>query len=125
MVTNQQNSRLNEVKFLKNLDHPNIIKFYEAFKFKNFLGIVLEYADGEDLQTMIKKQKSKGRYFAENHIWSIAYQLCSGLLYLKSKNLIHRDIKALNIYCFSNGTIKIGDFSEAVMMNSKLFTLAK
>ncbi|CAI2385635.1 unnamed protein product [Moneuplotes crassus] len=118
-------NKLNEVNYMKNLSHPNIIKFYEAFKVGTKLCIVLEYADGEDLQSIFKHQKEKSRHFSENYIWSLAYQICSGLLYLMSKNIIHRDIKSLNIYTFSNGTVKIGDFSEAIFYNEKLFANKK
>ena len=48
------------------LNHPNIVKFKEVYRTaKMRLNIVMEYADGGDLSTRIKKAKEEGKYFDE------------------------------------------------------------
>ena len=118
-------SKLNEVKYLKQLNHPNIIKFYEAFTYDNKLWLVLDYAEQGDMQTLVRAQKAKHRYFSEIYVWNVAYQLWSGLLYLRSQNVIHRDIKSLNIYIYKDEVVKIGDFSEASGVESHINQVSK
>ena len=56
---NSGHSPLNEAKVLQSLDHPNIIKYYEAFIHNNKLCIVMEYADNGEILTKQKKKKIK------------------------------------------------------------------
>lgn len=101
-----------EVFMLKNITHPNIIKCYASFIEDENLYIVMEYAEGGDLLSLILKQKEAQRYFSEQSIWKYAWQICCGMLHMHAQGIIHRDIKALNIL-ISNGVLKIGDLGES------------
>ena len=102
----------NEIELLKKLDHPNIVKYYKSFTENNNLYIIMEYFDNGDLLDYIKALKfdngKKDRNKGE--IWNILYQCMSGLNYLHSTGVIHRDIKPQNIFMTKNKIIKIGDF---------------
>lgn len=50
---------------LKNISHPNIIRLHTSFVDNEYLYMVMEYAEGGDLLTLIKKQKDAGKFFSE------------------------------------------------------------
>ena len=105
-----------EVKILKKLDHPNIIHFKEVFICKLpklTLNIITEFADGGDLSQKIEKQKESKTYFKEDLILDYFTQICLALYHVHSHKVIHRDIKAQNIFLTKNGIIKLGDFGIA------------
>jgi len=110
---------LNEAKILKSLDHPNIIRFNEVFLSKNplTLNIVMEYAEGGDLKSLIERNKDEKKLFKETQILDWITQLCLGLKHLHDRKILHRDIKAQNIFLTQNGMIKIGDFGFAKCLN--------
>jgi NIMA (never in mitosis gene a)-related kinase len=78
----------------------------------------MEYADGGDLQGLIKKKMSKNHKFNENFIWQVAYDLISGLKVLHSNKILHRDIKPANIF-FVDGVAKLGDLNVSKVMEGK------
>ena len=115
----------NEASIMKKLFHPNVISFKDVFKDTklDYFYIVMEYANDGDLSKKIKNQKQKiigEKYFSEEKIMQYFYQICRGLQYIHSKNIIHRDIKSQNIFLMKNGKIKIGDFGIAkALTNTK------
>ena len=115
----------NEASIMKKLLHPNVISFKDVFKDTklDYFYIVMEYANDGDLSKKIKTQKNKiigEKYFSEEKIMQYFYQICRGLQYIHSKNIIHRDIKSQNIFLMKNGKIKIGDFGIAkALTNTK------
>ena len=116
----------NEASIMKKLFHPNVISFKEVFKDTKleYFYIVMEYANDGDLSKKIKTQKQKvfgEKYFSEEKIMQYFYQICRGLQYIHSKNIIHRDIKSQNIFLMKNGKLKIGDFGIAkALTNTKI-----
>jgi len=76
----------------------------------------MEYAEGGDLLSLIERQKSARKFFAEKTLWEYAWQLCCGLLHMHANNFIHRDIKTLNVLIKDN-TLKIGDLGESRFLN--------
>ena len=108
----------NEASIMKKLFHPNVISFKDVFKDTklDYFYIVMEYANDGDLSKKIRAQKQKifgEKYFSEEKIMQYFYQICRGLQYIHSKNIIHRDIKSQNIFLMKNGKLKIGDFGIA------------
>ncbi|CAI2364136.1 unnamed protein product [Moneuplotes crassus] len=107
---------LKEVFMLKNISHPNIIKLHTSFVDSEYLYMVMEYADGGDLLSLIKKQKDAGKFFSEKCIWNFARQILLGILHLHANDIIHRDLKSQNVM-IKDGVLKIGDLGESKFLN--------
>lgn len=106
---NQKKYTETEIQVLSELDHPYIIKFIKSFEEKGSLHIITELAPGGDLQTRINILKLTNGKMDLDTIWRYSYQIIAGLKELHSRNIIHRDIKATNIFMMNEHTIKIGD----------------
>ena len=116
---------INEAILLKNIDHPNIIKFKEVFEVKKpniQLIIIMEYAENGDLNKLLETNINKKVYFKENILINWLCQICSALKYIHYKKIIHRDIKPANIFMNNLGQIKLGDFG--ISKNLKNLELA-
>ena len=80
-----------EIEILKTLDHPDIVRIIESFNTKNSYILITEYCEGGELFDQVKNQLS------ETQIAVIFKQVLSGLAYLHSNNIVHRDLKLENI----------------------------
>jgi NIMA (never in mitosis gene a)-related kinase len=111
-------TKIEEDNILKKIDHKHIIKYYDSFLEKDDLCIILEYAEGGDLYSLMKSYRRKKTFISEDKIWNYTYQILLGLDYLHSNNIIHRDIKLLNIFLKDN-IIKIGDLGVSKIVEEK------
>lgn len=98
-----------EIDLLKNLDHPNIVKYQGFVKSAETLNIILEYCENGSLHSIAK---NFGR-FPENLVGLYMSQVLHGLLYLHEQGVIHRDIKGANILTTKEGLVKLADFGVA------------
>jgi len=98
-----------EIDLLKNLDHPNIVKYHGFVKTPETLNIILEYCENGSLHSI---SKNFGR-FPENLVALYMSQVLHGLLYLHEQGVIHRDIKGANILTTKQGLVKLADFGVA------------
>ncbi|KAL4505403.1 hypothetical protein ABPG72_002465 [Tetrahymena utriculariae] len=113
MSENEKIKRQNEYNILHKLNHPNVIQLIEATdcSYTEMIQIIMEYADDGDLKQKIEKQKKEKKTFSEDQILNWFAQICLGLQYLQSENIIHRDIKSANIFLNKcKNCCKIGDF---------------
>lgn len=111
---------IDEARVLAQLNHPHVIKHYDSFvdKEKNILNIVMELASRGSLSQIIKENKAKGgKGLAEDLVWRYLIQSLLGLSHIHGKKIIHRDIKALNLFLDSQNNIKIGDLGIARALN--------
>ena len=84
------------------------------------LFIVLEYADGGDLAAAIKRARSKGRFFSEPRVLFWFVQLASALRYCHEQRVLHRDLKASNIFLSGRDrVVKLGDFGISRVLSSE------
>lgn len=109
-----------EVQFLKNLNHPGILKYYDSFQINNRLFIAIELADKGDLKKLIKKYEQEKEKIEEHKIIEYIKILASALEHMHSKKIIHRDLKPANILYFSEG-IKIGDLGLGRFVSDSTF----
>ena len=112
---NQQRECYREVSILRKVSHPNIIKYYSSFLENESLCIIMEYAELGDLYTLIKHYKKHQKSFEEIILWRVAYEVLNGLEYLHSNNIIHRDIKCLNLFLSKDHHVKIGDLGVSTI----------
>ena len=85
---------LREMKILKSLDHPNIVRYLKEENRGNVFCFVMEYSDGGSLTDLLRR--SGGRLTVPEAI-RIMRQLLSGMAYAHDRGLVHRDIKPANI----------------------------
>ncbi|KAA6312256.1 MAG: putative MAP kinase kinase family domain protein, partial [Streblomastix strix] len=98
----EQAAAINEVTLLSHLESPYVIRYYDSFLENDTLHIIMEYAPYGTLSDLIDDQKSKSQNFSEVEIWRFFLQLCLGLQHIHSHSILHRDIKALNIFIGTN-----------------------
>ena len=105
-----------EIDLLKNLNHPNIVKYHGFAKSTESLYIILEYCENGSLHSICK---NFGK-FPENLVALYMQQVLRGLLYLHEQGVIHRDIKGANILTTKEGLVKLADFGVATRKDTGL-----
>ena len=108
------NKIINERNLMKELDHKNIIRILDYFEDKNYIFIIMEYINGGNLYSLIKKRRKLQEKMAKY----IFKQMISALKYIHSHNIAHRDIKLDNILLDLYNGIKICDFGIGKKLNS-------
>ena len=115
----QRQKTLKEVRLLQRLDHPNIIKYLDAFIDEHDLVIVFEWAEAGDLKRQYATTEKKVR-FDERLVWRYFSQICSAIQYMHQMRVMHRDLKPANIFLTAKGQVKVGDLglSRALSENT-------
>nr|XP_037875774.1 serine/threonine-protein kinase MARK2 isoform X8 [Bombyx mori] len=95
-----------EVRIMKMLDHPNIVKLFQVIETEKTLYLVMEYASGGEvfdylvLHGRMKEKEARAKF----------RQIVSAVQYCHQKRIIHRDLKAENLLLDGEMNIKIADF---------------
>lgn len=95
-----------EIELLQGMHHPNIVQYLGTAADDQYLNIFLEYVPGGSIATMLKQYNT----FQEPLVKNFVRQILTGLSYLHSQDIIHRDIKGANILVDNKGGVKISDF---------------
>ncbi|KAI5422962.1 hypothetical protein KIW84_046109 [Lathyrus oleraceus] len=109
----EEYTNLREVKALRKMNHPNIIKLGEVVKENNELFLIFEYMDCNLYQLIKEKEKP----FSEEEIRCLMKQVLQGLSHVHKKGFFHRDLKPENLLV-SNDVLKIADFGLAREVSS-------
>jgi serine/threonine-protein kinase len=99
----------NEVRTARQISHPNICRVYDIGEVGGQLYLSMEYVDGEDLATSLRRI---GR-FPEDKAVEIARQLCAGLAAAHERGVLHRDLKPANVMLDGAGKVRVMDFGLA------------
>ncbi|EWM30631.1 protein kinase domain containing protein, partial [Nannochloropsis gaditana] len=125
MEEGARSEAVNEVHILASISSPYVVKYYDSFVEREELHIVMEYCNRGDLQRIIHKLKRENcRSIAEEKIWAIFVQVALGLHHLHSRQILHRDMKAANVFIHKDEAsgrqqVKIGDLGVAKLLNTK------
>ncbi|XP_061853341.1 serine/threonine-protein kinase Nek11 isoform X2 [Colius striatus] len=104
-----------EAQLLSKLNHPSIVKFYASFVERDSFCIITEYCEGGDLDFKIQEYKESGKIFTQRQIIDWFIQLLLGVNYMHRRRILHRDLKAKNIF-LKNNLLKIGDFGVSRLL---------
>ena len=104
-----------EAKAIAALNHKNIVRAHDIDNQGDTHYIVMEYVDGDDLQTIVKKKGPLGFDTVANYIAQAAH----GLEHAHEIGLIHRDIKPANVLINSAGVVKLLDLGLALFADDK------
>ncbi|XP_061739742.1 serine/threonine-protein kinase MAK-like [Nerophis ophidion] len=107
---------LRELKSLKKLNHPNVIKLKEVIRENDHLFFVFEYMKENLYQLMNDRNCAM---FSENEIRNIMFQVLSGLAFMHKHGYFHRDMKPENLLCMGPELVKIADFGLAREIRSQ------
>ncbi|KAM7119337.1 serine/threonine-protein kinase MARK1 isoform 6-T6 [Ciconia maguari] len=109
-----------EVRIMKILNHPNIVKLFEVIETEKTLYLVMEYASGGEVfdylvaHGRMKEKEARAKF----------RQIVSAVQYCHQKCIVHRDLKAENLLLDADMNIKIADFgfSNEFTVGNKLDT---
>lgn len=109
-----------ESSLLARLKHPNIVTFWESFtetsKGVSYLWIAMDFADGGDLDHMIKARR--GRLMPETQAMQLFVQIALAMKHVHDRKILHRDLKTQNIFLTKAGIVKLGDFGIARVLRN-------
>lgn len=117
---NSQNKNIiiqNEIRALKSINHPNIIKLLDIVVTKDYTHLVLEYCVGINLYEFMWNRGRNG--IPELFARGIFIQLLSALDYLHNQNIYHRDLKLDNVMIDKSGKVTLIDFGFAITVSNQ------
>lgn len=103
---------INEILVMKGSKHPNIVNFIDSYVLKGDLWVIMEYMEGGSLTDVVTHC-----ILTEGQIGAVCRETLSGLEFLHSKGVLHRDIKSDNILLSMEGDIKLTDFGFCAQIN--------
>ncbi|XP_065143488.1 LIM domain kinase 1 isoform X1 [Paramisgurnus dabryanus] len=108
-----QKTFLKEVKVMRCLEHPNVLKFIGILYKDKRLNLISEYVQGGTLRDTIQKMD-------KDYPWklrvSYAKDISAGMAYLHSMNVIHRDLNSHNCFVRENQSVVVADFGLAQLV---------
>ncbi|KAL3382433.1 hypothetical protein AABB24_002126 [Solanum stoloniferum] len=104
-----------EISLLSRFRHRNIVRYHGTNKDESKLYIFLELVTKGSLVSIYRKYRLR-----DSHVSDYTRQILSGLHYLHSREVMHRDIKCANILVDANGSVKLADFglAKATQLNN-------
>ena len=102
-----------EIRAQAKLDHPNLVRAYDAGEDGNVHYLVVEYVPGTDLRRLVR---TKGKLSVQQAA-NIVKQAAEGLAHAHENDLIHRDIKPGNILVTPHGVAKLSDLGLAFYLD--------
>ena len=98
-----------EAAITARINHPNVVRLFDAGETRDYIYHVFEYVEGEPLDVMLRE---RGR-IPEPELIEIGIQVCAGLQAAADEGIIHRDVKPANIMVSPTGRVKLCDLGLA------------
>jgi serine/threonine-protein kinase len=98
-----------EADILKQMRHPNIVRWLAWGRFKGTSYFAMEYVDGPTLEKVIQERGE----LPWRDVVKLGIELCDALHYAHERNVIHRDLKPSNLMITPDGKLKLTDFGIA------------
>ncbi|CAH8332628.1 unnamed protein product [Eruca vesicaria subsp. sativa] len=101
-----------EIKILRDVNHPNVVKCHEMFDQNGEIEVLLEFMDKGSLEG--------AHVWNEHHLSDLSRQILNGLAYLHRRHIVHRDIKPSNLLRNSENNVKIADFGVSRVLTQTI-----
>ncbi len=123
---------IDEAKLAAQLTHPNIVQIFDLGKASGFYYIAMEYVDGKDLRSLLRKVREHKLPFPESVAAFVTMKIAGALDYAHRKKgmndkelkLVHRDISPQNVLISGEGAVKLVDFGIAKAATKTTQTVA-
>ena len=103
-----------EARSVASLNHPNIVKAYDAGEDGDIRYIVMEYVPGKTLKELILERAP----FENEVMLGVVSQIVAALAHAHENGVIHKDVKPQNILVSPDGDVKVTDFGIADSKNA-------
>jgi len=102
-----------EMKLVGRLDHPNVVRAFDADQLNKVLYIVMEYVPGQSLGERLKRGPIPAA-----EMFEYAAQAALGLAHAHEQGMVHRDVKPSNMLLTADRKIKLLDLGLGVLMEA-------
>ena len=106
-----------ECAILSSMRHPNVLEakesFFDAWGCLNF---VTQYCEGGDLHQRVVDAVERGAHFSEAEVMDYFVQVAGAVRYIHGRRTLHRDLKTQNVFLRRDGTLRLGDFGIAKVL---------
>eukprot|EP01062_Namystynia_karyoxenos_P037293 TRINITY_DN2715_c0_g1_i1.p1 TRINITY_DN2715_c0_g1~~TRINITY_DN2715_c0_g1_i1.p1 ORF type:complete len:1115 (+),score=64.74 TRINITY_DN2715_c0_g1_i1:128-3472(+) len=101
-----------EIRVMKELSHPNVVRYICSERQGNSINIFMEYVPGGSLQSVIMQFGELNEVLAKAYAWQMVGALC----FLHENKIVHRDVKGANVLLAVTGDCKLSDFGSAATL---------
>ena len=103
-----------EMRLLGRLDHPNVVRAFDADQIGDHFYLVMEYVAGRDLERLLEDRGS----LSPTEVANFMAQAALGLSHAHDRGIVHRDIKPTNLILSDEGQVKVLDLGLGALIES-------
>jgi eukaryotic-like serine/threonine-protein kinase len=101
-----------EIRLIGRLDHPNVVRAFDADQVSNVPYIVMEFVLGQNLGQLLRERGP----LPPDEVAEFAAQAALGLAHAHEQGVLHRDVKPSNLLLNDDGRLKVLDFGLGILM---------